>query len=138
MKLFKYWLFAIMLAGVMLSGCGKDDPEPEPEPEGPDPNEAPALTQKINGFIKTAMTDIYLWYSTLPTIDIRYETDSKAYFKKLLNAEDKWSYITDDITAFENSLEGKEKAYGYSLTFGRFVDGTGAPTGNYVGIVEYV
>ncbi len=138
MKLFKYWLFAIMLAGAVLSGCGKDDPEPEPEPEGPDPNEAPALTQKINGFIKAAMTDIYLWYSTLPTIDIRYETDSKAYFKKLLNAEDKWSYITDDITAFENSLEGKEKAYGYSLTFGRFVDGTGAPTGNYFGIVEYV
>ena len=136
MKMVKYWMLALLLAGFMVTGCDKDDPEPEPEV--PDPNEAPALTQKINGFIKTAMSDIYLWYNTLPTIDIKYETDSKAYFKKLLNTEDKWSYITDDITAFENSLEGKEKSYGYSLAFGRFVDGTGASTGNYFGIVEYV
>ncbi len=136
MKIYKYWLFAILLAGVMVTGCHKDDPKPEPKEPGSD--EVPALTQRINGFIKVTMTDIYLWYSTLPNIDTRYEADSKAYFKKLLNEEDKWSYITDDVTAFENSLEGIEKSYGYSLTFGRFVDGFNKPTGNYFGIVEYV
>lgn len=136
MKILKYWFFAVLLAGVVLTGC--TDPEPEPEPEVPAKPEVPALTQKVNSFIKTCMSDIYLWYNTLPDIDPKYETDSKAYFKKLLNEEDKWSYITDDITAFENSLEGVEKAYGYSLAFGRFVDGTGAPTGNYFAIVEYV
>ncbi len=47
-------------------------------------------------------------------------------------------YITDDITAFEGSQQGVEKTYGYSLAFGRFVDGTGTPTGNYFGIVEFV
>ena len=78
MKMVKYWMLALLLAGFMVTGCDKDDPDPEPEV--PDPNEAPALTQKINGFIKTAMSDIYLWYNTLPTIDIKYETDSKAYF----------------------------------------------------------
>jgi C-terminal processing protease CtpA/Prc len=84
------------------------------------------------------MTDLYLWYDKLPDIDIRYETNSKDYFHKLLYSEDKWSYITDDITAFEQSLQGVEKTYGYSLAFGAFVNAAGAPTGNYFGIVEYV
>ncbi len=139
MKSFKFWLYALLLAGLVVYGCDKNDPVPDDEPEEEEPtNEAPVLTQKINGFIKTAMSDIYLWYNTLPNIDIRYETDSKKYFDKLLNEEDKWSYITDDITAFENSIQGIEKTYGYSLTFGRFVDGSGSFTGNYFGIVEYV
>jgi C-terminal processing protease CtpA/Prc len=94
--------------------------------------------QKINGFIKEVMTDLYLWYDKLPDIDIKYETNSMDYFHKLLYSEDKWSYITDDISAFEQSLQGVEKAYGYSLAFGSFVNATGAPTGNYFGIVEFV
>ncbi|HCE57997.1 MAG TPA: peptidase S41, partial [Prolixibacteraceae bacterium] len=54
------------------------------------------------------MEDVYLWYNTLPTIDINYEFDSEAYFEKLLNSEDKWSFVTDDIEALEGSFEGKE------------------------------
>jgi C-terminal processing protease CtpA/Prc len=84
------------------------------------------------------MTDIYLWYDKIPAINIKYETDSKAYFNKLLYNEDKWSIITDDVTTLENGLQGIETTYGYSLAFGQFVNTAGAPTGNYFGIVEYV
>jgi C-terminal processing protease CtpA/Prc len=133
-KTINHWLPLIVITILFLSGCEKDEiPDKEKEKE-----QAPALIQKINGFIKDVMTDVYLWYDKLPDIDIRYETNSMEYFQKLLYSEDKWSFITDDITAFEQSLEGIEKTYGYSLTLGRFVDGTGASTGNYFAIVEYV
>ena len=134
MKKIKQWLPLILVTVLFLAGCKKEVlPAEEPGKE-----KASALTLKINGFIKDVMTDVYLWYDKLPEIDITYETDSKAYFKKLLYTDDKWSYITDDITAFEQSLQGIEKAYGYSLAFGRFISAAGVPTGNYFGIVEYV
>lgn len=125
-----------LVAGIMFTGCKKA--ESPGDPTGNTTTEAPVVTQKVNNFIKDAMTDVYLWYNYLPSIDTRYETDSKAYFEKLLYKEDKWSYITDDVTAWENSLNGIEKAYGYSLAFGSFVDATGKASGKYFAIVEYV
>ncbi len=79
------------------------------------------------------MNEVYLWYKELPDIDIRYEFDSKAYFKKLLYKDDKWSYITDDIQSYENSIEGKETSFGWSLSFGKFLD-----TGTFFALVEFV
>jgi C-terminal processing protease CtpA/Prc len=128
MKMWSRMLFLLLfVSGVMMS-C-KDNPLPKVEPE----DEAPALTQKVNQFIQIAMEDVYLWYKELPDIDTRYEFDSKAYFNKLLYVDDHWSYITDDITAFENSLQGIEKSYGYSLAFGQFSN-----TGNIFALVEFV
>jgi len=135
MKRIRYWLPLILIAAYILAGCEK---KVTPEEEEEEQAQATVLIQKINGFIKETMTDVYLWYDKMPVIDIRYETDPKVYFDKLLYTDDKWSYITDDITAFEGSLQGVEKTYGYSLAFGRFVDGAGVPTGNYFAIVEYV
>lgn len=121
----------IFFISCLFIACSKDDVNDST-------TVASATTQKVNNFIKTVMSDVYLWCNYLPTIDIKYETDSKAYFKKLLYRDDKWSYITDDVTAWENSLNGIEKSYGYSLAFGSFVDSKGAATGNYFAIVEYV
>jgi carboxyl-terminal processing protease len=132
-------LFLFLLLAGLVIGCSENplpDPEPEveQEPDGGDEKEqAPALTVKINRFIKEVMEDIYLWYNTLPVIDILYEFDSKAYFDKLLYEEDKWSFITDDIVALEKSFEGVETSFGYSLAFGRFSN-----TGNIFAVVEYV
>lgn len=135
MKRIRYWLPLLLAAALILAGCEK---KPIPEEEEEEQAQATVLIQKINGFIKETMTDVYLWYDKMPVIDIRYETDPKVYFDKLLYSEDRWSVITDDITAFEGSQQGIEKTYGYSLAFGRFVDGTGSPTGNYFAIVEYI
>jgi carboxyl-terminal processing protease len=136
MKTIKCWLPLVLIAVLFLTGCKKNktiDPDPNQGKE-----KASATTLKINKFLKDVMTDVYLWNDKLPNIDITYETDPEAYFYKLLYSEDKWSYVTDDITALENSLNGIEKTYGYSLAFGRFTDGSGLPTGNYFGVVEYV
>jgi C-terminal processing protease CtpA/Prc len=124
-------LWVITIA-IFLTGCEKKEVPPEA------PEFAPALTVKINSFIKSAMSDVYLWYKNMPNLDIRYEFDSEEYFDKLLYKDDKWSFITDDITALENSFQGVEKSYGYSLALGIFVDNSGNPTGNYFAIVEYV
>ena len=122
----RYLFFIAVLAG-FVAGC-----EEEPLPE-PDKQEAPELTQKINGFIETAMNDIYLWNEQVPDIDIRYEFDPDEYFEKLLYEEDRWSYITEDVEALQGSFEGREKSFGYSLAFGTFSN-----TGTYFAIVEFV
>lgn len=83
----------------------------------PIPDEAPELTQKVNVFIEDVMADIYLWAEEIPDINTKYEFDSKEYFDKLIYQEDKWSFITDDIVALENSFEGVETSYGWSLSF---------------------
>ena len=136
MKTWSRILFLLtILAGIVMS-C-KDNPLPDVtninQSQDSLGTEAPALTQKVNQFIQSVMEDVYLWYKDLPTIDIRYESDSKAYFNKLLYTDDHWSYITDDITAFQNSLQGIEKSYGYSLAFGKFRN-----TGNIFALVEFV
>jgi carboxyl-terminal processing protease len=118
---------------LFLSGCKKEQKTVVDEKP-----QATALTQKINGFIKAVMTDLYLWYDKMPEIDIKYEMDSKAYFKKLLYTDDKWSIVTDDVTSLGNSLQGSEKTFGYELALGRFVDANGAPTANYFAVVEFV
>lgn len=133
MKINRKLLKWVVISVLLFTGCEKKE-----VPVGEEKVQASAQVQKINGFIKDVMTDVYLWYDKLPDIDIKYETNSKDYFQKLLYSEDKWSYITDDITAFEQSLQGVEKTFGYSLVFGSFVNSSGAPTGNYFGIVEYV
>ena len=130
MKAMKFLMFA-MLAGLFMATSCKKDPGPDPEPEK---EMAPVLTRKINTFIKDVMDDVYLWYKDMPVIDVNYEFDSKAYFKKLMVPEDKWSFVSDNIKEVEDSFQGIEKAYGYSLAFGRF---SNAPE-NYFAIVEFV
>lgn len=121
--------FLSLLIIPIVFGCKK---KATVEPD-PGKTEASALVQKVNGFIKTSMEDVYLWEKYLPEIDIRYEFDSKAYYDKLLYSEDKWSFITDDIEALEASFQGVETTFGYSLAFGRFSN-----TGSLFALIEYV
>lgn len=125
----KFFFLSILFSGIVAS-C--DDPVPEPDPEE-EKTKAPATTIAINEFIETVMNDVYLWYNEVPDIDIRYEFDSKAYFEKLLYTDDKWSFVTDDVQKLEDSFEGKETSYGWSLAFGRFSD-----TQTIFALVEFV
>ena len=130
MNFIKKYLFMMMLLPAMVISCDDPVPEPDPEPEKP---KAPALTIKINEFIEAVMGDVYLWYKDVPKVDVRYEFDSKAYFSKLLYTEDKWSFLTDDVKKLEDSFQGKETSYGWSLAFGRFSD-----TKTIFALVEFV
>lgn len=125
-KISKIMFLFILFAGIMWS-C-KDEPIPDPGKE-----EASELTKKINRFITDVMEEVYLWYKELPSLDIRYEFDPMDYFEKLRYIDDKWSFVTDDVESYENSVEGIEKTYGWSLTFGRFSD-----TQTIFALVEFV
>jgi len=135
MNLLKKFLFLLILFSGIVISC--DNPVPEPDPVT-DKTKAPATTIAVNEFIEAVMNDVYLWYNEVPAIDVRYEFDSKAYFDKLLYSEDKWSWVTDDVQALENSFQGIEKSYGWSLAFGRFTDQSGTPTGSLFALVEFV
>jgi len=133
MKELKRLLFLLSLAFGIVVGCSEDGPTPDPDPDPGPKTEAPALTKKVNKFMEDVMLDIYLWNDKVPDIDHRYELDPFEYFNKLLYTDDKWSYATDDVEALENSFQGIEKSYGWSMAFGTFSN-----TGNVFGIVEFV
>ncbi|MCY1723370.1 S41 family peptidase [Prolixibacteraceae bacterium Z1-6] len=116
--------FLMVIVIALSFGCQKDDSSG---------TEASEYTKKVNLFIKDVMDDVYLWYNKMPNINYKYELNSFDYFDKLLYTDDKWSFITDDVEALENSFEGIEKTYGYSLAFGRFID-----TQDIFAIVEFV
>jgi C-terminal processing protease CtpA/Prc len=129
MDLLKKILLLFIVLGLTTVSC-VDVPEPGPDDENP---KAPNQTIAVNEFVEAVMTNVYLWYSTVPDIDVRYEFDTKAYFQKLLNAEDKWSFVTDDVKKFEDSVKGKETSFGWSLAFGTFSD-----TKTIFALVEFV
>lgn len=99
--------FILLLALTSLVACDKKNSIPDT-----------SETYKVNKFIHEAMTDAYFWYDAMPGIDFEKETDSKAYFHKLLTEDDrayKWSSITDDVNAVLAAFEGEEKGYGWTL-----------------------
>lgn len=120
MKFYKFPLYGLLLL-LSLSACHDDnnDPEPEPpgEPEPETPTVADAYTQRVNSFIYQVMKSCYLWTDQIPELDRQYETDPKAYFRKILVTEDYFSLITDDLESLLNSTEGIEKTFGYSLAY---------------------
>jgi carboxyl-terminal processing protease len=133
-KLNKIILLLVLFATTIISSDEEPLPPIVPDPDQePGQQEAPAITQKVNEFIDAAMQEIYLWYNYMPEIDTRYEFDSKEYFNKLLYTDDHWSFITDDIESLENSFDGIEESYGWSLAFGQFSN-----TDSYFAIVEFV
>lgn len=123
----------VFLALGSFIACDKGE-VPDPDTGNGTDEEVSALTRQVNEFIYDVMSDVYLWYDQMPDIDYNYESDSKAYFDKLLYADDKWSFITDDIDALLSSFQGVEKTYGWSLAYGEFSNNPGT----YFAVVEYV
>lgn len=114
MKSYKLLLYSFLLL-FFATACHDDDNEPVDGPETPEI--ADAYTQRVNDYIYQAMKSVYLWTDQIPELDRQYETDPKAYFRKLLVEEDIYSGITDDLQALLDSSEGIEKAFGYSLAY---------------------
>lgn len=117
--------FALILLLFALVSCDKDDAGP---------SEASAYTQKVTAYIHDVMSSCYLWNEQLPDLDLKYETDPKAYFYKLRVEEDVFSHITDDLEKMLKAQQGIEKTFGYSLAF-MWADSDHT---SIVGVVEYV
>ena len=99
-----------------------------------DSDSIPKETLAANAWIRENMELYYLWNNRLPNIDDTKQLDSEAYFYDLLyDAEDKWSWITDDYAALAAEFEGVPVTMGFDPAFWLFSDGV-----NVFIVVNYV
>ncbi|MGD9930983.1 MAG: S41 family peptidase [Mangrovibacterium sp.] len=126
MKKLLSYLFLLL---VLVYSC-KDDDEPIVEEEDPIAEEILAT----NAWIRENMEDLYLWNNKLPDIDDTKEANSEEYFYKLIyEAEDKWSWITDDYASLAAEFAGVPVTMGFDPAFYLFSDGSSV----YI-VVNYV
>ena len=97
-----YLLLALFIGISTLNSCKKDEP---------------TEIENINHFISDCFNFFYLWNNQLPSHNAAKETDPYAFFDKMKYKEDKWSTLTNDVRAMEESFSGKEMTFGYSLSF---------------------
>jgi len=117
----KILLFVIVAC---LSACDADNYGIDDE----NPDNQISATEKrsnneVNKWIWQNMSQLYYWNNTIAA---KYYTNyiaPKDYFKSLMVAEDKWSYITDDFGALEADLDGEPVSMGYDPSF--YYYGTG-------------
>jgi len=103
-KTFKIIAFTVFVVFI-ISSCKKDDPRQE---------ELDRVSM-LNHWIWDAMNDIYLWADEIPpSLYPDNEPDPEAFFYKLLNEKDRFSWIVDDVDALRASFAGKELHNGIS------------------------
>ncbi len=130
----KKFFMPVLLLGVMLTSCSKDDDINEVE-EVEVVVEQTAEEKKmleINDFIWKGMNDIYLYKSNIPQLADDYfstQTELNDYLLKWDDPEDlfynglvyenldKFSWIVDDYSELESYLAGSSKSAGFKYGF---------------------
>lgn len=116
----KNYLFSgILIICTISVSCKKEEP-------------GSATTSNVNRFIKDCFEVFYLWNDQLPKIDIKKESDPFVLFDKMKYKDDRWSTLTDNVQAMEESFAGEETTFGYSLEFKH------SQSKGYFGVVQYV
>ncbi len=74
-------------------------------------------TIEANRFVHDVMTDYYLWYNYMPSLNYKNQPDTKAYFDTLCYSGDRFSFIIDDAESYLKAEEGisTEKGWDYTL-----------------------
>ena len=137
--LYKSFLPYLLIAGVLISGCVKEEEPIIPVPEA----------TEVNVFIWNGLNDYYLWNSLIPELsDTKYEnkdslnaflntyTDPQELFTSLLykyEEVDKWSFLVDDSKEIEDWIAGISETMGYDLMLGRI-----GGSNDLFGFVRYV
>lgn len=136
----------LLLMMVVVAACSKDsfEPSPSPSPSGggggttPTPTPTPSdEIQKATDFAYDALDTYYLWKDKIKNameteLDTYKCTDPIAAVNKIRykegggyaskQDEDRWTQLYDDISPFQESVQGVNTTNGMSLTVGKFTN----------------
>lgn len=127
----KKYIALFMGLGLLMAGCSNDDNGDVPGPGGPNPD--PSANVDVQDFMWKAMNLWYFWQGDVPDLaDDRFSSDadytdfleSEAnpedfFFNKLLFADDRFSFLSDDYVELTQNLSGISRSNG--LEFGLFL-----------------
>ncbi|MDR2472784.1 MAG: hypothetical protein LBD53_04360 [Tannerella sp.] len=126
----KNLLILIALPTVLFS-CKNDDDQADIFDAGM------SDVEKFNKFIVDCTSEVYLWsddtdWTKYKTANVYKTIDHDALFAEFLNREDRWSFLTDDVTSMRQQIQGVSTTYGCEVDWGQFSD-----TKNLFAIVKY-
>jgi len=137
-----FWVINLLLIiSIAFTSCKDDSPTVDKEIPQDDSLSISAETLKTNKFVVDAMSSVYYWNKTLPTIDYTKEDDTYKLFDSLLYASfdedlkrniDQWSFITDDYQGLLDYFSGVRKSMGHSIRLFR------RDEIHLIGFIEYV
>lgn len=120
---------SVAFMGLSVSSCSDDDDvtpshsssssSSTDDDDDDDSSTISATTIEANRFVYEIMTDYYYWYSEMPRLNYRTQTDTEEYFYNLLSSKDRFSYISDDADETTGQLQGEYTDFGweYILTY---------------------
>ena len=140
----------LVFTGSLLTSCSKDDNDPVAPPvEPPVVGEVPEdnLELEIKDFVWKGMNNIYVYKSQVPVLGDNYFDDQDdlndylrtwdspedLFYDGLTLDKDRFSFITEDYVALENSFAGVSETTGVDFRLYRFSD-----SNNLFGVVRYI
>ena len=123
-KTFYTPILVTLLISVGMLSCGEEEILPTEDIETDVPAAVTNATNSyVNSWILDNMEYWYFWNSDLPS-----KTDKNlapaAYFKSLLHADDRFSWIQSDYEELLNSLQGISREAGYEFVLYREKEGS--------------
>lgn len=137
---FKKIIWSLIILGLIVTSCRKDDPVPEVIPEA----------NEVNTFIWNGLHDYYLWNSQIPDLTntaysnkdtlnkfLNTYSDPEELFTNLLykyDEVDRWSFMVDDYHILEDWISGTSKTMGYDFMLYYISENSN----KLVGVVRYI
>lgn len=149
MKIKNLPLWTVAVFTFLLSSCSKDDEVLDQNLSSTNPDEETAETTNIEveEFIYGGLNEIYLYKSDVPVLADAYFDSAvekneflegfatpESLFDDLLSSQDRFSFITDDYKALEDSFDGiSSSTAGMKFGLGRI-----SGSNNIFGFLQYV
>jgi carboxyl-terminal processing protease len=117
------WLTIFAFSFIVLASCVEEDPLPATEGTEDIKDVADGRYAYVNSWILENMQYWYLWNNELPASTDKNQ-DPESYFKSLLSADDRFSWIQENYHDLLNSLQGISKEAGYEFVLYREKEGS--------------